>query len=182
MQRYLQSADQDTNCSAQNLLPLVYEELRKLASARMADEPAGHTLNPTALVHEAWLRMVVEEDRSWHNRAYFFTVASTAMRRILLDHARRKAALKRGGDQQRVNIEDFDLTSEMPDEKMLIVNDALGRLEEIHPEWAQIVVMRYFGGMQNKEIAEAINVCERSVNRWWICARTWLFNDIRKHL
>ncbi|MBN2164001.1 MAG: sigma-70 family RNA polymerase sigma factor [Pontiellaceae bacterium] len=179
--RILESIDKDEGYSAQDLLPLVYEELRKLAAARMANEPEGHTLDPTALVHEAWLRMVNEVDRSWHNRAYFFTVASTAMRRILVDHARRKSAVKHGGNQMRVNIEMFDLAQEIPDEKTLIVDEALGRLEMVHPQWAQIMVMKYFGGMLNKEIAEAMNVSERSISRWWICAKTWLFNDIGKH-
>ncbi|MBN2162401.1 MAG: sigma-70 family RNA polymerase sigma factor [Pontiellaceae bacterium] len=178
--RMLQAIDNDGYCSAHDLLPLVYEELRKLAAARMAAEPDGHTLAPTALVHEAWLRMVRETDRSWHNRAYFFTVASTAMRRILVDHARRKATVKHGGDMQRVNIDMADLAEEIPDDKTLVVDEALKRLEKVHPQWAQIMVMKYFGGMLNIEIAEALNVNERSVRRWSICAKTWLFKDIEK--
>ena len=180
--RILESIDKDAGLPAQELLPLVYEELRKLAAARMANEPDGHTLDPTALVHEAWLRMVNEADRSWHNRAYFFTVASTAMRRILVDHARRKSTRKHGGDQLRINIDQLELAVEMPDERTLAVDEALGRLEKVHPQWAQIMVMKYFGGMLNKEIAETMNVSERSISRWWICAKTWLFNDIGKHI
>ena len=180
--RILQSIDKEADWSAHDLLPLVYDELRKLAASRMANEPDGHTLNPTALVHEAWLRMVKETDRSWHNRAYFFTVASTAMRRILVDHARRKSALKHGGDQQRVDIDLAELAAEIPDDKTLIVDEALKRLEKVHPQWAQIMVMKYFGGMLNTEIAEALNVNEKSVRRWWACAKTWLYKDIGKNL
>ena len=180
--KVLQSIDKDAGTSAQELLPLVYEELRKLAAARMANEPAAHTLDPTALVHEAWLRMVNEVDRSWHNRAYFFTVASTAMRRILVDHARRKSARKHGGDQLRTSIELFDLAEEVPDETTIIVDEALKRLEKIHPEWAQIMVMKFFGGMLTEEIGEALNVSERSIRRWLTSAKAWLYNDISKHM
>lgn len=176
----LQSVKDGEGQTAETLLSLVYDELRKLAKARMQKEPTGHTLEPTALVHEAWLKMVGEKDRTWHNRAYFFTVASTAMRRILVDHARRKSAMKHGGDQQRVDIDMHELIADLPDEKTLMVEDALEQLEKVHPAWAKIVVMKYFGGMTYKEISSVMEVSERTVERWWDGAKTWLFNTIRK--
>lgn len=165
-----------------DLLPVVYEELRKVAAARMARESAGHTLQPTALVHEAWLRLVSDEERSWKNRSYFFAAAAEAMRRILIEHARKKSRLKYGGGQERVNIEDMDLSGAAPDEKLLLVNDALEQLEREHPERARIVVLKYFGGMTNKEVADTLGIGERSVDRHWVCAKTWLFQRIRAQI
>jgi len=161
------------------LLPLVYEELRNLAAARMAREAAGHTLQPTALVHEAWLRLVGDADRTWQNRAYFFAAAAEAMRRILIEHARRKSRLKHGGGQERLNIEELELAEVEPDGKILLVNEALEQLEMDHPERARIVVMKYFGGMTNKEVAETLGIGERTVDRHWVCAKTWLFRKIQ---
>ena len=115
--------------AAEKLLPLVYDELRNLAAARMLQESAGHTLQPTALVHEAWLRLTGGQEQSWQNRAHFFGAAAEAMRRILVDHARRKAGLKHGGGQQRLNFEDFDLAEAPPDEKILLIDEALEELE-----------------------------------------------------
>lgn len=180
--RIVESINPGDGQEAETLLPLVYDELRKLAQARMTDEPAGHTLDPTALVHEAWLRMVNEKDRTWHNQSYFFTVASTAMRRVLVDHARRKATVKHGGNQQRINFELLDVAEALTDEKTLLVDDALERLEKFHPKWAQIVVMKYFGGMVNREVAESLGVSERTVERWWVCAKSWLYNSMRKQM
>ncbi len=157
---------------------MVYEELRNLAAARMAREAAGHTLQPTALVHEAWLRLVSDKDQTWQNRAYFFGAAAEAMRRILIEHARRKSRLKHGGGQERLNIEDLDLAETTPDDKILLVNDALQQLEAEHPERARIVVLKYFGGMTNKEVAETLGIGERSVDRHWVCAKVWLFRKI----
>jgi RNA polymerase sigma factor (TIGR02999 family) len=162
----------------EKLLPLVYEELRHLAAARMARESAGHTLQPTALVHEAWLRLVGDGERSWKNRAYFFAAAAEAMRRILVEHARRKAQLKHGGGQERLNIADLELTEAEPDAKVLLVNAALERMEALHHERARIVVLKYFGGMTNKEVAETLGIGERSVDRHWVCAKNWLFKEI----
>ena len=163
----------------EDLLPVVYEELRQMAAARMARETAGHTLQPTALVHEAWLRLVGADDRTWKNRAYFFASAAEAMRRILVEHARHKSRLKYGGGQERLNIEDLELADATPDVKILMVNDALEQLEREHPERARIVVMKYFGGMTNKEVSENLGIGERSVDRHWVCAKTWLFNKVR---
>jgi RNA polymerase sigma factor (TIGR02999 family) len=164
---------------AEDLLPLVYEELRRLAAARMAREAAGHTLQPTALVHEAWLRLVKEGDRTWQNRAYFFAAAAEAMRRILVEYARRKARLKYGGGQERFNLDDLDLAQSTPDEKILLVNDALEQLEVEQPERARIVVLKYFSGLTNKEVAETLGIGERTVDRHWVCAKAWLFRKMQ---
>ncbi len=164
---------------AEDLLPLVYEELRRLAAARMAREAAGHTLQPTALVHEAWLRLVKEGDRTWQNRAYFFAAAAEAMRRILVEHARRKARLKYGGGQERFNLDDLDLARSTPDEKILLVNDALEQLEAEQPERARIVVLKYFSGLTNKDVAETLGIGERTVDRHWVCAKAWLFRKMQ---
>lgn len=176
----LAAISQGESQASEELLPLVYSELRNLATARMLRESAGHTLQPTALVHEAWLRMVGEGGRSWKNRAYFFAAASEAMRRILIEHARRKSRLKHGGGQQRLNIEDLELAECVPDEKNLLVDEALTRLESQHPERARVVVMKYFGGMTNQQVAEALNVSERTVDRHWVCAKTWLYKELTK--
>jgi RNA polymerase sigma factor (TIGR02999 family) len=175
----LQAVGRGDEKASEEFLPLVYEELRAMAAARMAREAAGHTLQPTALVHEAWLRLVGDSGRNWKGRAYFFAAASEAMRRILVEHARRKSRLKHGGGQERFNVEDMDLAEPGPDEKILMVNDALQLLEAEHPERARIVVMKYFGGMTNKEVAETLGIGERTVDRHWVCAKTWLFNQIR---
>jgi RNA polymerase sigma factor (TIGR02999 family) len=165
--------------AADELLPLVYESLRKLAAARMAREAGGHTLQATALVHEAWLQLVNESGRDWKNRSYFFAAAAEAMRRILVENARRKSRLKRGGGQQRLNIEDVELAIADPDDKILLVNDALQNMERTHPKHASVVVMKFFGGMTNKEVAEILGVTERSVDRYWLCAKLWLFNELQ---
>jgi len=171
----LEAIGRGEGTASTDLLPLVYEELRQLAGARMAREAAGHTLQPTALVHEAWLRLVGAGSQNWRGRAYFFAAAAEAMRRILVEHARRKARLKQGGGQQRLNIEDVELAEAAPDEKILLVDDALEALERTNPERAQVVVMKFFGGMTNKEVADTLGIGERSVDRHWMCAKAWLF-------
>lgn len=171
----------DTQAS-QDLLPLVYEELRNLARMRMANEAAGHTLQPTALVHEAWLRLTQAGDRDWKNRAYFFAAAAQAMRRILVDHARRKSRLKHGGGQQRLELEELAVAAPTPDEKVLLVDEALEQLEAENPERARIVVLKYFSGLTNREAAEALGIGERTVDRHWVCAKAWLFRKIRAQL
>src|SRR5690242_4442463 len=133
----LQAIGRGESRATDELLPLVYAELRNLATARMLQESAGHTLQPTALVHEAWLRLVHEGDRSWKNRAVFFSAAAEAMRRILIEHARRKSRLKHGGGQKRLDIADLDLAEVAADDRMLLVNDALEQLELVHPDWAR---------------------------------------------
>jgi RNA polymerase sigma factor (TIGR02999 family) len=166
--------------ASEDLLPLVYEELRRLAAARMAQEAAGQTLQPTALVHEAWLQLVGAGDRSWQNRAHFFGAAADAMRRILIDKARRKSTLRRGAGRQRIDIEAIDLAGATPDDTVLLIDEALERLEKEYPEQARIVVLRFFGGLTNLEVAETLGMAERSVERHWACAKARLFRWIRE--
>jgi RNA polymerase sigma factor (TIGR02999 family) len=166
----------------EKLLPLVYQELRQLAAAKMAREAAGHTLQPTALVHEAWLRLNRGASMAWESRAHFFAAASEAMRRILIERARHKASIRHGGGQERLNIEDMDVAETLPDEKILLVDEALERLKAEDPETAQVVVLKFFGGLTNQEIVEITGTSDRTVRRQWIYAKTWLFNCISKHL
>lgn len=174
----LQAAGRGDRSALNELLPLVYDELRKIAAARIARESPGQTLQPTALVHEAWLRMIKDEDQPWQNRYFFFHAAAQAMRRILIENARRKRALKYGGGQQRLNIDELELSAGMPDEKVLMVNAALEQLEQAHPERARIVVLKYFGGMTNQEVAKTLGIGERTVCRHWLCAKVWLFEKL----
>jgi len=175
----LTHAAQGDQNSAEALLPLVYQDLRKLAQIRMSDESSAHTLQPTALVHEAWISMAGSANQSWENRACFLSAASTAMRHILVDHARKKAALKRGGDMKKVALSDIDQPVAEPDEAMLMVDDALRRLEQLRPEWARIVVMKYYGGMTNPEVAETLGISVSSVDRYWAGARALLYKYIK---
>ena len=163
-----------------SLLPLVYDELRKLARHRLSQESANHTLQPTELVHEAWLRTVGKTDRTWENRSSFLAAAAVAMRRILVEHARRKLRLKRGRNPARIDLDIQELSSPKPDEKILMVNAAFEQLEKIDPQRARIVELKYFAGLTNKEIAEALDIGERSVARHWLCARAWLFRHIQE--
>jgi RNA polymerase sigma factor (TIGR02999 family) len=178
----LEAIDRGEGETLEKLLPLVYEELRQLAAARMAQESAGHTLQPTALVHEAWVRLVSNENRTWKNRAYFFGAAAEAMRRILIESARHKARLKYGGGQERLNVDDLDLASTTPDEKVLLINDALEQLEAEHPERGRVVVLKYFAGLTNKEVAQMLGIGERTVDRHWVCAKSWLFRKVRAQM
>ena len=175
----LQAVERGEKQASEDLMPLVYEELRRLAAGRMAQEAAGQTLQPTALVHEAWLQVVGAGNRSWQNRAHFFGAAADAMRRILIDKARRKSRLKHGAGQARLNIEDLDLADTTPDENVLLIDEALSRLEQEDPEQARIVVLKFFGGLTNQEVAENLGVGERTVDRQWACAKARLFRWIQ---
>jgi RNA polymerase sigma factor (TIGR02999 family) len=168
--------------ASEDLLPLVYEELRKLAAARMAREAAGHTLQPTALVHEAWLRLVGQGPHSWENRGHFFGAAAEAMRRILIEHARRRMRLKRGGGQALLDIADMDMAAAIPDEKILLVNEALEEFKAEDPEKARLVLLKFFAGLTNEQVAEILNVNERTVRRQWEFAKAWLFDRISGQL
>lgn len=168
--------------AGEELLPLVYEELRKLAAARMARESPGQTLQPTALVHEAWLRLVGPGDPrkqpGWSGRAHFFGAAAEAMRRILVERARRKSRVRHGGNQERVDLEKVTLASEDPDETVVALNDALERLALESPQKAEIVKLRYFAGMEHAEIAKVLGVSEATIRRHWTYARAWLHADL----
>jgi RNA polymerase sigma factor (TIGR02999 family) len=163
--------------AAADLLPLVYDELRKLAAARMASEAPGHTLDATALVHEAYLRLVGEQQ--FDGRGHFFAAASEAMRRILADRARARNAAKRGGGT-RVSVELDHLAGSGPDDELLAVDEALDRLAAVQPKVAQLVTLRYFGGMTIPESAEALGVSPRTADAWWAYARAWLAADLAR--
>ncbi len=176
--RILEAAQQGDPSAADQLLPLVYEELRRLAAHKMTNEAAGHTLQPTALVHEAWLRLVGNENQKWDGRAHFFGAAAEAMRRILIDRARRKRAVRHGGDQQRVDIQEVDLTSPSDDDQLLAVSDALDKLAAEHKVEAELVKLRYFVGLTNDEAAEVLGISPRTAKYYWTHARAWLYRAI----
>jgi RNA polymerase sigma factor (TIGR02999 family) len=175
----LQAIGRGEGHASEELLPLVYEELRSLAAARMAQEQPGQTLQATAMVHEAWLRLVADGARTWENRAHFFGAAAEAMRRILIERARRKSALKRGGDLARVDIEGLDLAAAGADDKILLINEALEKLQAQDPAKARIVMLKFFGGLTNGEVAQSLGVNERTVERQWAFAKTWMYQAIK---
>lgn len=165
--RILEAACKGDKHASEELLPLVYVELRKLARARMAKTPPGNTLQATALVHEAYLRLVGKEDPEWGNRAHFFAAAAEAMRQILVEQARRKASLKRGGGRKRVDIEQVTPLIKPPAENVLALNEALERLEQEDARKAEIVKLRYFAGLTREETAAAQGVSVRTIDREW---------------
>ena len=166
--------------AAKELLPLVYEELRKLAAAKMAREAAGQTLQPTALVHEAWLRLVGDREKEWAGRAHFFAAAAEAMRRILIDKARRRRAVRHGGEQQRVDIEEVDLACPIPDDQLLAVDEALDKLASEHPRQAELVKLRYFVGMTVQQAAQVLGISADTAKSDAVYARAWLFREMKK--
>ncbi len=178
--RILDSIAQGDPKAAEELLPLVYEELRKLAAHKMAAEAPGHTLQPTALVHEAWLRLAGDQAARFANRTHFIAAAAEAMRRILIDRARSKHQLRRGGEWQRVDLESVTVAIEDPDETVLAVHEALDRLAAEDPLDAQIVKLRYFVGMSHQEIATELGLSEPTVRRHWAYARSWLYAELKK--
>jgi RNA polymerase sigma factor (TIGR02999 family) len=178
----LQSVGRGEGGASEELLPLVYDELRRLAAARMTRESEGQTLQPTALVHEAWLRLK-DDDSTWQNRAHFFAAAAKAMRRILIEKARAKSRQKRGGGGlARVTWEDLDLPVPMPSDQILLVDEALEQLEQEDPEEAQVVVLKFFGGLTNQETADVLGSSKRTVDRQWAAAKVWLYQQIRAKL
>jgi RNA polymerase sigma factor (TIGR02999 family) len=178
--RLLQKIEGEASSTSDDLLPRVYDELRRLAAIRMAQESAGQTLQPTALVHEAWLQLNGSGDRNWQNRAHFFGAAADAMRRILIDKARRKARFKHGGGQSRLNIDEVQLAQTTPDDNVLLINEALEALGKEDPEQAQVVVLKFFAGLTNEEAAESLGVSERTVRRQWECAKARIFQWIKE--
>lgn len=160
------------------LLPLVYDELRKLAAHKLAAETPGQTLQPTALVHEAYLRLVGEgQGDKWDGRGHFFAAAAEAMRRILVDHARAKHADKRGGKWSRVELADWHNIAQPP-EQVLAMSEALERLAATEPDKAKLVTLRFFGGMTLEEVAGTLGISLRTAERWWLFARTWLYTEL----
>jgi RNA polymerase sigma factor (TIGR02999 family) len=164
--------------AAEELLPLVYEELRRLAAFRMANEPAGQTLQATALVHEAWLRVVGDGQQRWNSRGHFFGAAAQAMRRILVDRARERQARRHGGGLVRVDLDAVEVAAPQTDERLLAVNEALQRFEAVDFAAAELVKLRCFVGLSVPEAAEALNLPLRSAERSWAYARAWLRREI----
>jgi RNA polymerase sigma factor (TIGR02999 family) len=168
--------------AGEELLPLVYDELRKLAAARLAEEPSAQTLQPTALVHEAWLRLVGTDARDWKSRGHFFGAAAEAMRRILVENARRKQRVKHGGGLRRVELTDLDLAHTTGGEQLLAVDEALERFAAIDPVGARLVKLRFFVGLSNVEAADLLGLPERTAKRTWAYARAWLHEELKKTL
>ena len=169
--------------AASELLPLVYDELRKLAAARMANEGAGHTLQPTALVHEAWLRLTDNDPNTqFANRAHFFAAAAEAMRRILVDRARRKSADKRGGGWKRIDLDKVEIAADANDDTLLLLNESLEKLAQEEPQAAEIVKLRFFAGLTLEEAGQLLGFTERTAKRHWAFARAWLYDAMKSAL
>jgi RNA polymerase sigma factor (TIGR02999 family) len=176
--RILAAIEQGDTKSTAELLPLVYEELRRLAAHKMTNERAGHTLQPTALVHEAWLQLVDSSSQTWQNRAHFFGAAAEAMRRILIARARRKQTQRRGAGAPHIDVDEFDVASPAPDEQLLALNEALDRFAAVEPQHAELVKLRYFVGLKIEDAAEVLGISEATAKRWWAYARAWLFDEM----
>jgi len=166
--------------AAEQLLPLVYEELRRLAAWRLAQERPGQTLQATALVHEAYLRLIGQEDPGWEGRRHFFGAAAEAMRRILVENARRKRRQKHGGKWERVDLQDLDIASPLPDDQLLALDEALNRLIEVDARAAELVKLCFFAGLTQEQAAKELNVSISTVERTWAFARAWLFREIQE--
>ncbi|HWN97612.1 MAG TPA: ECF-type sigma factor [Methylomirabilota bacterium] len=169
----------DPNVAA-DLLPLVYEELRKLARARMSNELPNHTLQATALVHEAYLRLVGNDHSAWANRGHFFAAAAEAMRRILIDHARRRRALRHGGGKEHLPIEELSIAAPADDDELLAIHDALEKLAAHDAQKAELVKLKYFAGLTTQDAAGVLGLSEPTAKRHWAYARAWLFREIRR--
>src|SRR5438093_6218523 len=165
--------------AANELLELVYQELRQLATRKMAQESPGQTLQPTALVHEAWLRLVGSENPNFENRAHFFSAAAEAMRRILIDRARRRRTRRHGGGYERVDLKECDLVAPQADDELLAVHEALDKLAKEYPFQAEVVKLRYFGGRTNEEVAQILDISRTAVKTDWAVARAWLVHEIK---
>jgi RNA polymerase sigma factor (TIGR02999 family) len=177
--RILRAINQDDPHAADQLLPLVYTELRKLAAQKLAHEMPGQTLEPTALVHEAYLRLTAEEqEQQWESRGHFFAAAAEAMRRILVENARRKQGVKHGGRRHRVPLAEFHRITESPQD-LLDLDEALTRLAAEDPDKAKMVQLRFFGGLSTREAADALGVSLATAERWWAFARAWLFSELQ---
>jgi len=164
--------------AAEQFLVLVYDELRRIAAAKMAHEAPGQTLQPTALVHEAWLSLIGGESHSYKNREHFFRTAAEAMRHILIDRARRKRALRHGGGYRRVDLDRFDPATPGADDHLLALNEALNKLALEHPVQAELVKLRYFAGMTNEQAADVMGISVSTVKNYWAFSRAWLLNEI----
>jgi RNA polymerase sigma factor (TIGR02999 family) len=179
----LQQVEQGDPTAAEKLLPLVYDELRHLAARKIAQERPGQTLQATALVHEAWLRLVGrDEPRAWNNRGHFFGAAAEAMRRILVERARQKARIRHGGGLERADLDHVTLATEDSDATVLAIHEALELLALESPQKAEIVKLRYFVGLEHAEIAAVLGLSEPTVRRHWAYARSWLYAELKRNL
>lgn len=160
------------------LIPIVYDELRAIAARHMGQERAGHTLDSTALVNEAWLRLVDQTRVRWAGRTHFFAVAATAMRRVLVDHARARGRLKRGGDRARLPLNEAIDVAQTHEPDLLALDEALRHLATVYPDHARLVELRYFAGMATGDAAELLGVSERTAERWWRFAKAWLYTNL----
>ena len=176
--RILSAIEEGDPSATEQLLPLVYEELRKLAAQKMAQEKPGQTLQATALVHEAYIRLVGPQEKNWSGRTHFFAAAAEAMRRILIDNSRRKQRLKRGGAQQRVDLNDAKPAIDGPSDDLIALDEALARLAEMDPTKADLVKLRYFAGLTLEQAAGILNLPERTAKRYWAHARAWLYKQL----
>lgn len=176
----LSALERGETSSTDKLLPLVYEELRRLARQHMAKENPGHTLQATALVHEAYVRLVGSGDgQHWEGRGHFFAAAAESMRRILIDNARKKQAKKRGGEMKRVDLNEVDVAMELDSETLLFVDEALEKLTKRDPEAAELIKLRFFVGLPNVEAAQLLGVSERKAKSMWAYARAWLYHEMK---
>jgi RNA polymerase sigma factor (TIGR02999 family) len=178
--RILEAIEQGEASAADELLMAVYEELRRLAASKMAREAPGQTLQATSLVHEAWLRLTDGKEQKWANRAHFFAAAAEAMRRILIDNARRKRALRHGGGQPKLDIQEFDVAAAAPDDELLAINETLELFAARDPRKAELVKLRYFIGLTLDETAEVLGVSVPTAKRWWVYSRAWLRAEIAR--
>jgi RNA polymerase sigma factor (TIGR02999 family) len=178
--RILNAIEGGDTKATNELLPLVYEELRILAFQKLSQEKPGQTLQATALVHEAYLRLVSSEGRNWDNRGHFFKAASEAMRRILVENARRKKRLKRGGDKERAAFQAEIISAETPSVDLIALDEALAKLEAEDSIRASVVKLRYFAGLTIEQTAKLLNISTATTDRHWACARSWLFKEISK--
>jgi RNA polymerase sigma factor (TIGR02999 family) len=178
--RILNAIEGGDQKATDELLPLVYDELRLLAAQKLSHEKPGHTLQATALVHEAYMRLIGSDGQGWDNRGHFFKAAAEAMRRILVDNARRKKRLKRGGDRDRAELKEALIPIEVPNIDLIALDEALVKLEADDPTRANIVKLRYFGGLTLEQTAQVLRISTATANRHWACARSWLFMEISK--
>jgi RNA polymerase sigma factor (TIGR02999 family) len=178
--RILEAVAEGDPAAADQLLPLVYDELRKLAAAKMASESPNQTLQPTALVHEAWLRLVGSQNPTFANRAHFFAAAAEAIRRILIDKARRKRATRHGAGAEHVEFNEMEIAAPGADDEILEVNEALDKLARQNSAEAELVKLRYFVGMTLDEAAQALNISARTADNYWAHAKAWLFNEMKR--
>jgi RNA polymerase sigma factor (TIGR02999 family) len=177
--QFFGAIDASRTKAAEEFLPLVYDELRRLAAHKMANEPPGQTLQPTALVHEAWLRLSGQSDARWQNREHFYAMAAEVMRRILVDRARRRQAHKHGGQLERVDLDAVELPGIGDDAVVLQVHEALERLGREDPQKAEVVKLRFFVGLESAEIAALLGVSEKTVQRHWSFAKAWLYREMQ---